>query len=109
MPTKVVQHGANFQPYIPEELKDLSEQVKTKFKHAVLTGHEYYWDDHNTSKSVYQKALNLAKNQYFASTLTRTKQIWNYIKTISGGSKISIPTCIIEERIIEGGISILHH
>ena len=74
----------------------MGEQVKTKFSPAVMTGHDHDWDNHNSTKSVYQKALNLAKNLYFASTLTRTKHIWNYIKNISGGSKISIPTCIIE-------------
>ena len=65
-PTKDVQHGAYYQPYLTKELKDLGEQVKTKFRHVVLTGHDYDWDDHNGSKSVYPKALNLAKNQYFA-------------------------------------------
>ena len=57
-PTKVVQHRANNQPYLTEELKDLGEQVKTEFKHALLTGLDYDWDDHNTCKSIYQKTLN---------------------------------------------------
>ena len=96
VPTKVVQERSNFQPYIDEEKKELGDKVKLKFNHAITTGHHYDWDEHNKSKSIYQKALNLAKNKYVAATLTKTIQIWNYIKTISGGSKISIPTCIIE-------------
>ena len=76
----------------------MGDQVKLKFSHAVTTGHDYDWDDHNSTKSTYQKALNLAKNQYFASALTGTRQIWNYIKNISGASKISIPTCNVEGR-----------
>ena len=95
-PTKVLQHWSNFQPYMTEELKDLGESVKLKFSQAVNYGRDYDWDDHNNTKSTYQKALSLAENQYFASTLTGARHIWNYIKTISGGSKISIPTCIIE-------------
>ena len=62
-PTEVVQHRSNFQPYMNDEIQDLGEQVKLKFNHAVTTGHYYDWDDHNKGKSVYQKALNLAKNQ----------------------------------------------
>ena len=67
-----------------------------KFSQAVSTGRDYDWAEHNLAKSMYQKSLALAKNQYFASTLTAARNIWNYIKDISGGSKISIPTCIIE-------------
>ena len=95
-PTKVVQHRSNFQPYLTDELKEMGNQVKLKFSHAVTTGHDYDWDDRNSTKSTNQKALNFGKNQYFASALTGTRQIWNFIKNISGGSKISIPTCIIE-------------
>ena len=40
----------------------MGNQVKLKFSHAVTTCHDYDWDDHITSKSTYQKALNLAKN-----------------------------------------------
>ena len=76
-------------------MRDLGNQVKLKFNHPVTTGYHYDWDVHNKSKSIYQKALNLASNKYFAKTLTKTRQIWNYIKTISGGSKISITTFII--------------
>ena len=60
--TKVVHHRSNFKPYMTDKIQDLGEQVKTKFNNAVLTGHDFDWDDHNRSKSVYQKALNLAKN-----------------------------------------------
>ena len=79
-----------------DELKELGDSVKSKFSQAVSTGRDYDWADHNLAKRIYQKSLTLAKNQYFASTLTGARHIWNYIKTISGGSKISIPTCIIE-------------
>ena len=96
VPTKVVQHKSNFQPYLTDKLRELNKSVKTKFSQAVNTGRDYDWAEHNLAKSIYQKSLNLAKNQYFASTLTGVRNIWNYIKEISGGSKISIPTCIIE-------------
>ena len=52
-PTKVVQHRSNFQPYLTDELKEMGNQVKLKFSHAVTTGHDYDWDDHNTTKSTY--------------------------------------------------------
>ena len=68
-----------------DELKELGESIKLKFSHIVTTGRDYDWDDYNSIKSVFQKALTLAKNQYFASTLTGARHIWNYIKTISGG------------------------
>ena len=55
-PTKVVQHRSNFQPYLAEELKEMGKQVKLKFSHTVTTGHDYDWDDHNSTKSIYQKA-----------------------------------------------------
>ena len=62
-----------------DEIHDLGKQVKLKFNHFVTTGHDYDWDDHNSSKSIYQKALTLAKNQYFTTALTKTKPIWKYI------------------------------
>ena len=82
-PTKIVQHRSNFLPYITDEICELGHQVKVKFNHAVSTGHDYDWDDHNNSKSIYQKAFNLAKKQYLAASLRGTKKILNYIKTIS--------------------------
>ena len=61
-PTKVVQHRSNFQPYMTEELRDLSESVKSKFSQAVLTGRDYDCAEYNLAKSIYQKTLTLAKN-----------------------------------------------
>ena len=40
--------------------------------------------------------LKVAKYSYLAKGLMKTKGIWNFIKTITGGSNISIPTIIIE-------------
>ena len=79
-PTEVVQHQSNFQPYMDDDLRSLGNQFKLKFQHAVTTGHSYDWDDHNKSKSIYHKTLNLARNKYFTTTLTKTRQIWNILK-----------------------------
>ena len=76
-PTKVVQHRSNFQPYLTDELKELNQEVKSKFSQAVSTGRDYDWAEHNLAKSMYQKSLALAKNQYFASTLNGARNIWN--------------------------------
>ena len=70
-PTKVVQHPSNFKPFIDEEIRDLGDQVKLKFNHAITTGNGYDWGEHNKSKSIYQKALNLAKDKYLAATYTK--------------------------------------
>ena len=74
-PTKVVQHKSNFQPYLTDKLRELNNSVKTKFSQAVATGRDYDWAEHNLAKSIYQKSLNLAKNQYFTSTLTGARNI----------------------------------
>ena len=54
-PTKVVQHKSNFHPYMTDELKELDESVKLKFSHAVKTGRDYDWDDHNNTKAYIRK------------------------------------------------------
>ena len=62
-----------------DELKELGESVKSKFsQYAVSTGRDYDWADHNLAKSIYQKTLTLAKNQYFASTLTGARHMELY-------------------------------
>ena len=65
-PTKVVQHKSNFQPYINDELRELSTSVKNKFSQAVATGRDYDWAEHNLAKRIYQRSLKLAKNQYLS-------------------------------------------
>ena len=40
-PTKVTQHCSNFHPYIDDEIRDLGNQVKLKFNHAISTKLDY--------------------------------------------------------------------
>ena len=76
--TKVVQHRSIFQPYMNSEICYLGKQVKLKFNHAVTTSHDYDWDDHNKSKSIYQKAA-------LCNCSKENKANFN-IKSISDGS-----------------------
>ena len=60
MSNKIVQHRPNFEPYINDVIKDFGKQIKLKFNNNITTKSAYDWDDHNKSKIVYQKMLNLA-------------------------------------------------
>ena len=87
-PSKVVQRKANFQPYITDEIQDIEKNIKIAYNNAAATGIESDWKTFNREKSIYQKTLAAAKDNYIARGLMNPKGVWSFISTITGGSNI---------------------
>ena len=97
VPSKIVQVRANFIPYKNSEIINKENEIKIQFQNATSNDNPDNWKILRESKNCLKTLWKKARLDYYAQELIQPRKVWNFIKTINGDAKISIPSTLIED------------
>ena len=100
VPSKIVQCRADFNPYKNQEIIDKEEKTRLCFQNAITSNSSQDWEELKDSKSTLRNLWTKAKRVLYAKELLNPRKVWNFLKTVTGGSKISIPSTIIDNGMV---------
>ena len=96
VPSKIVQWRANFIQYKNQEIIDQKQKTRLCFKNAVNSNSYVDLEELEASKYKLWFLWDKAEKSYYSKELLNLCKVWNFIKTVTGGGKMYIPSTTID-------------
>ena len=100
VPSKIIQCRADFIPYKNQKIIDQEEKTRLCFQNAITTNNDQDWEELKESKQTLRHLWEKAIKVFYPKELLNPHKVWHFLKTVTGGSKISIPSTIIENGMV---------